>query len=340
MKKSFLIIVLLLLIVGGFLGYKYYNYISQPNVSVSKTDQLFIKEDSDFEDVLAQLKSNEQLLDEASFVWVADKMKYNKVKPGQYILNEGQSNRALVSMLRGGQQKAVKLTFNNARKIENLAATFGKILEPDSISFLNYFLKDSLLEANQLTPENIMTIFIPNTYQVYWNTGPAKIFEKLKRENKKFWNEKRMKLLNELEMTQQEAYILASIVQKESNARSEKPTIAGLYINRLKRGQLLQADPTVVFAVNDFTIRRVLNKHIAFESPFNTYLHEGLPPGPICMPDVSSIDAVLNYEKHKYLYMCASPDNSGKHAFAKTLVQHNANADKYRQWLNSRKIYR
>ena len=163
---------------------------------------------------------------------------------------------------------------------------------------------------------------------------------RLVQEREKFFDEERMAKASKLELTKEEIYTLASIVQKETLVNSEKPRVAGVYINRLKRGQLLQADPTVVFANGDFELRRVLNKHLAIDSPYNTYKYEGLPPGPICMPDVSSIDAVLNYEKHKYLYFCASPDNSGRHLFAKTLIEHNRNADKYRAYLNKQRIFR
>ena len=190
------------------------------------------------------------------------------------------------------------------------------------------------------TKENLLSLFIPNSYEFYWNTTPKKLFERFKREHKIFFNSTRKKKLKELGLSEEEVYTLASIVQKETLVNEEKPRVAGVYINRLKRGQLLQADPTVVFASGDFEIRRVLNKHLAIDSPYNTYKYEGLPPGPICMPDVSSIDAVLNYEKHRYLYFCASTDNSGRHQFAKTLIEHNNNANKYRAYLNKQRIFK
>ena len=185
-----------------------------------------------------------------------------------------------------------------------------------------------------------MTLFIPNTYELFWNTSPKKLVERMATEHDKFYDKLRKEKMKALELSSEEVYTLASIVQKETLVSAEKPRVAGVYINRLKRGQLLQADPTVVFASGEFGLRRVLNKHLAIDSPYNTYKYEGLPPGPIAMPDITTIDAVLNYEKHKYLYFCASPDNSGKHLFAKTLVQHNRNADKYRAYLNKRRIYK
>ena len=186
----------------------------------------------------------------------------------------------------------------------------------------------------------VLTLFIPNTYQVYWNSSPESILSRFVSEKDKFYTSAKKKKLKKLDLSADEVYTLASIVQKETLVNEEKPRVAGVYINRLKRGQLLQADPTVVFANQDFTIKRVLNRHLEIDSPYNTYKYAGLPPGPICMPDVSSIDAVLNYEKHKYLYFCASPDNSGKHQFARTLIEHNKNADRYRAYLNKLRIYR
>ena len=221
-----------------------------------------------------------------------------------------------------------------------MAGFFSHRLEPDSSELLSYFLSDKVLKLNDKTEENILTLFIPNTYELFWNTSPKRLVERMATEHDKFYDKLRKEKMKALELSSEEVYTLASIVQKETLVSAEKPRVAGVYINRLKRGQLLQADPTVVFASGEFGLRRVLNKHLAIDSPYNTYKYEGLPPGPIAMPDITTIDAVLNYEKHKYLYFCASPDNSGKHLFAKTLVQHNRNADKYRAYLNKRRIYK
>ena len=187
----------------------------------------------------------------------------------------------------------------------------------------------------------MMSIFIPNTYQVYWNISPTELIDRMKKESDKFWSDKnRMDKLAKLEMTKEEVYTLASIVEKETNYVPEKATVAGVYLNRLNKGIMLQADPTVVFANNDFKIRRVLNKHLEKDSPYNTYKYAGLPPGPIAIASISSIDAVLENKDHKFLYFCAVPDNSGQHAFAKTLSQHNANARKFQRWLNKQRIYK
>jgi UPF0755 protein len=189
------------------------------------------------------------------------------------------------------------------------------------------------------TPENIMSLFIPNTYQVYWNTSPQNLLKRLQVENDAFWAKKnRREKAKSLGLSTQEVYTLASIVEKESLVMDEKPIIAGVYLNRLKKGMLLQADPTVVFAVGDFSIQRVLNKHLAIDSPYNTYKNVGLPPGPICMPSISSIDGVLNAEKHNYIFFCAKPNSGGRHAFANTLAGHNRNAAIYRNWLQANQI--
>jgi len=340
MLKKFFIFLILIVIIGGIYAFKLYQDISTPNVKIQDSPLLYVNTESTLDDVLISLMNENQLIDTSSFLWVAQLMKFKNPKPGRYRLKADMSNRSLISLLRSGKQEPLSLTFNNMRTIEELSGYFGHMLESDSIAFINYFTSKEALDKSGLDKENILSVFIPNTYEVYWNTSPQNLFAKLFSENEKFWNSERMAQLETLNLSKDEVYTLASIVQKETNLNAEKPTIAGVYLNRLKRGQLLQADPTVVFATGDFGIRRVLNKHIIIDSPYNTYKYEGLPPGPIFMPDVSSIDAVLNPEQHSYLYFCASPDNSGKHQFAKTLIEHNRNANKYRNWLNQRNIYK
>jgi len=340
MLKKFFIFLILIVIIGGIYAFKLYQDISTPNVKIQDSPLLYVNTESTLDDVLKSLMNENQLIDTSSFLWVAQLMKFKNPKPGRYRLKADMSNRSLISLLRSGKQEPLSLTFNNMRTIEELSGYYGHMLESDSIAFINYFTSKEALDKSGLDKENILSVFIPNTYEVYWNTSPQNLFAKLFSENEKFWNSERMAQLETLNLSKDEVYTLASIVQKETNLNAEKPTIAGVYLNRLKRGQLLQADPTVVFATGDFGIRRVLNKHIIIDSPYNTYKYEGLPPGPIFMPDVSSIDAVLNPEQHSYLYFCASPDNSGKHQFAKTLIEHNRNANKYRNWLNQRNIYK
>jgi len=338
MKKLFLAFIVLALI-AAICGGIMYQKVFSDNVALNQTTQLEIPTGTDFEKLQNLLSEKEILKDSKSFELVSKLMKYSKVKPGLYQIEDGWNNRELISKLRSGRQTPIKLTINNFRTLPDLCGFFGSKFEQDSLSFLKY-LNSTASDKSDYTKENLLSLFIPNSYEFYWNTSPEKLLSRFKKEHKKFYTTKRLNLLKKVDLTREEVYTLASIVQKETLVNDEKPTVAGVYINRLRRGQLLQADPTVVFANGDFSIRRVLNKHLAKDSPYNTYMYEGLPPGPICMPDVSSIDAVLNYEKHKYLYFCASTDNSGRHQFAKTLIEHNRNANRYRAYLNKQRIFK
>ncbi len=340
--RKWLLVLLILFLLACAAGFYFYKTIFGSNVDLGEKERIdfYINTEDSLEDLKSELKAENILQNEQAFDIVSMLMQFTKPKPGLYELENGMSNRDLISLFRAGRQKALKLTFNNFRKVEDLIGYFGSQLESDSTSIAKHFLSEAVKTKYGVTRDNLMSLFIPNTYQIYWNTKPEKLVARLVQEREKFFDEERMAKAIKLELTKEEIYTLASIVQKETLVNSEKPRVAGVYINRLKRGQLLQADPTVVFANGDFELRRVLNKHLAIDSPYNTYKYEGLPPGPICMPDVSSIDAVLNYEKHKYLYFCASPDNSGRHLFAKTLIEHNRNADKYRAYLNKQRIFR
>ena len=340
--RKWLLVLLILFLLACAAGFYFYKTIFGSNVDLGEKERIdfYINTEDSLEDLKSELKAENILQNEQAFDIVSMLMQFTKPKPGLYELENGMSNRDLISLFRAGRQKALKLTFNNFRKVEDLIGYFGSQLESDSTSIAKHFLSEAVNTKYGVTRDNLMSLFIPNTYQIYWNTKPEKLVARLVQEREKFFDEERMAKASKLELTKEEIYTLASIVQKETLVNSEKPRVAGVYINRLKRGQLLQADPTVVFANGDFELRRVLNKHLAIDSPYNTYKYEGLPPGPICMPDVSSIDAVLNYEKHKYLYFCASPDNSGRHLFAKTLIEHNRNADKYRAYLNKQRIFR
>jgi len=340
MKKFFLAFLVIILIGLGLSVYAY-KMIYSPNLSLkeSSTTHLYIRQGQSFDLLLDSLELK-GIKNINSFQQVAKLMKFKQPKPGRYLLKDQWSNRDLVGQLRSGRQDPVSVTFNNLKKVDDLIGLLANKLEPDSIEIAAYLRTVISDTATNYTKDNLLSLFIPNTYEFYWNASPKSIYERFKKENNKFYNPQRLALLEALELSKEEVYTLASIVQKETLVNDEKPRIAGVYLNRLKRGQLLQADPTVVYAVGDFSIRRVLNKHLAFDSPYNTYMYGGLPPGPICMPDVSSIDAVLNYERHKYLYFCASLDNTGRHLFAKTLIEHNRNADRYRRYLNQQKIYK
>jgi len=338
--KKWLYAILIIFIVAGVLAYMGYQKVFNP--AVEKDATLLIPSQSTYNDVIDQLTKSEILSDINSFSQVSGWMNYGKdktVPSGKYDIKKGWSHKQLISKLRAGNQDAVKVTINNVREIENLSAKFSSYLEVDSSTLLRTIISDSILKKYDADLGNIMTLFIPNTYEFWWDSSPEEIVERMAKEYDRFWskNERKEKAAA-LELSQREVYILASIVEKETQLNSEKPRIAGVYLNRLQRGILLQADPTVVFATRLFDLRRVLNKHLQVDSPYNTYKYAGLPPGPIYMPGIKSIDAVLNAESHKYIYFCAKPDNSGAHAFATNLIGHNKNAQRYWNWLRKNRI--
>jgi UPF0755 protein len=326
-----------LLITGGlFLDY-YLKYF-KPNLN-GKQDFLFIKTGSDFNDVYKTIKTEGLVEDTLSFLEAAKNMGYSgSVKAGKYRLKTGMNNRAFINMLKAGNQEAVKISFQNVRLKHTLAGMISKKLECDSASISSLLDSAEYVQKLGFNSENVYTMFIPNSYEIYWNTDAEKFLSRMHEEYIKFWNKERKSKAEILKMTQMDVSILASIVDSEALNDSEMPKIAGLYMNRLIKGMRLEADPTVIYAANDFTIRRVLNKHLRINSPYNTYLNRGLPPGPITMPSINAIDAVLNYEKHDYIYMCAKEDFSGYHNYASDLSQHLRNAKKFQDALNMRNI--
>ncbi|MNF34287.1 putative aminodeoxychorismate lyase [compost metagenome] len=276
---------------------------------------------------------------------VANKKSYpENVKAGRFLFKKGMNSNELINALR--QNLAVNLAFNNQERLEDFAGRIGSQIEADSLSLLNSFKDPVFLKENGFNEENVLTMFIPNTYEIYWNTSAIKFRDKMIKEYRNFWNEERVEKAKKQGLTPTEATILASIVHKESVKKDERPRIAGVYLNRLNKGMLLQADPTVIFAVkkqsNDFkqVIKRVLNKDLSVASPYNTYYSGGLPPGPIAMPDITALEAVLNPEKHNYIYFCASVDRFGYHEFAVTQAEHEINAKKYYNWINSQGVKR
>src|SRR5690606_1228231 len=239
-----------------------------------------------------------------------------------------------------GLQEPVKLRFQNIRLKKDFAGFLSTKLEPDSTSFINLLNNDSFSQTYGYNQENFFTMFIPNTYEFFWNTSAEDFLDRMHKEYTTFWNDERISKAKALNLTPIEVSNLAAIVKGEALHVDEMPKIAGLYINRLQKGMLLQADPTVIFATQDFSIRRVLNKHLRTDSPYNTYVYRGLPPGPIMMPSIAAIDAVLNYESHSYIYMCAKDDFSGYHLFANTMAEHLVNARKFQKALDARNIKR
>ena len=342
LKKGVLLIISLLFIIGGFLAYNYYTKIYKANTI--KDGYLFIPTSSNFEDVENLVRP--YLKRVKSFVWVASKKNYpNTIKAGKYKITKGMNNNDLVNLLRSGKQTLVKVSFNNQDTFEKLAARISQQIEADSISLLKSFNDNSFIKENGFTKKTALGMYIPNTYEFYWNTSADTFRKKMLDEYHNFWNTSRLEKAKKLNLNPTEVTTLASIVQKETALISELPMVAGLYLNRLRDKWPLQADPTIIFALKEklgkeTSIKRVLKKDLDIASPYNTYKNRGLPPGLIGMPDITSIDAVLNATNHNYYYMCASVTNIGTHEFAKTLSQHNKNAFKYQIWLNKQGVNR
>ena len=341
-RRQIILIIIALLIMGGAItGYIGYRMIYKPNVWLNgqSAAAFNIKSGSTWEDVKQMLYKNGTIIHRESFERLAGIMKYpDHIKSGHYILKEGMSNKQIITKLRSKQQDPVKLVFNNIRVKEELAGHISEQLETDSASLLKLLNDADYLKKFGFTTDNIISMFIPNTYEVYWDIAPEKFMEKMHKEYLAFWTNKRKARLTEIRLTELEAITMASIVEKETNQNDEKPDVAGVYMNRLHDGWLLQADPTLVYALGDFSIKRVLNVYKTIDSPYNTYMYIGLPPGPICLPSISSIDAVLNYRQHQYMYFCAREDFSGYHNFAVTMNEHLLNAAKYQQALNQKGI--
>ena len=318
-----------------------YQMFYSPNFLINQKDKfLMIEDNMNFNDVRNKLIQDTILNDVLSFSVLSKAMKYNQnIKSGAYKIKSNMSNYSLIKMLRSGNQTPINISFNHARKIEDLAKIITKDLNITNDEFME-FINNKKNNLYGFNTKNIMAMFLANTYEVYWNISIESLFNKMHSEYTKFWNKERINKSNELKMSNIDISILASIVASETLKMDEANTIAGVYINRLNKNMYLQADPTLVYAANDFSIKRVLNKHKKIASPYNTYINKGLPPGPIKLTSKKYIDAVLNYEKHKYIYFCAKDDFSGYHVFATKLSEHNKNAKKFQRALNKRKIYR
>lgn len=343
LKKFILSFIMVMLIGGGYTFWHFYSMAFRDNVHLSEGEDpyIYIKTGSNFDDVTKALYNRNMIIDKPSFEWMAEKKKYKyNVKPGRYQIKKGMSNNDLVNMLRSGIQTPVKIILNQIRFKQDLASQVGTQLEADSTELLTLLNKDSYMNQFGMNAENSLAFFLPNTYEFYWNTDAEGFMERMKKEYDRFWTEGRRAKAQALGLKPSEVTILASIVEKETSKASEKSTVAGVYLNRLNKGMLLQADPTLIYAIGDFTIKRVLNVHKQVDSRYNTYMYSGLPPGPICLPDLNTVDAVLNYQKHDYLYFCASPEMNGTHVFAKTYNQHLVNARRFQRELDKKGIYR
>jgi UPF0755 protein len=337
-KIAFIFIIIIIAIAAFLLPNLYSKYF-KANTNISAKTYLYIPTNATYQQVLDSIDAHQLFINKASFFSLADDRDFKtRFKSGKYPFEKGMNNCQILNMLVAGNQEAVDLSFRNVRLKENFANTASKKLEFDSTSLVQLFDSVSFIKSYGFNKENIYTMFIPNSYQMYWNISAKDFFIKMNKEYLKFWNEERLAKAKALNLSQQEVTILASIVDSEALMDKEMPTIAGLYLNRLNKEIKLEADPTVIFANNDFTIRRVLNRHLRKESPYNTYRNYGLPPGPITMPSINAIDAVLNHETHNYIYMCAKEDFSGYHNFATNLSEHLTNAKKFQAALNERNI--
>lgn len=335
---TFAIFLVAILLVVGFVCYR---VTLNPNVSVPSGEHRYILVDRDdkFEDVVEKLKASGCIKDMTSFKLMAKHNDYPKnIKPGRYELTDGMGNYMLVHNLLNARQAPLRFTFNNIRTKEQLAQRLSSQLMMDSVEVMEMLNDASFLSQFGLIPETSTVFFIPDTYEVYWTISPKDLFKKMKENYDKFWTEDRKLQLNDCGLSQVEVSILASIVEEETNKKDEQPRVAGLYLNRLHQGMPLQADPTVKFAIGDFSLKRIYGGHLEIDSPYNTYKNVGLPIGPIRIPSANGIKAVLNYTGHNYLYMCAKEDFSGYHNFAATYEDHLKNAAKYRKALDERGV--
>ena len=344
LKKILTIIAVAVISVLLVYGFILMRQIFSANTKFAEKElYVYIPTDSKYEDVKKIIAPYVENLDR--FETVANKRDYPKnVKPGRFLFTKGMNSYDLVKTLR--LNAPVNLAFNNQERLENFAGRVGSQIEADSLSLLKSFKDSIFLKENGFNEENVLAMFIPNTYELYWNTSADKFRDKMIKEYRNFWNKERVAKAAKQGLTPIEATILASIVHKESVKKDERPRIAGVYLNRLRAQMPLQADPTVIYAIkkksNDFdqVIKRVFYNDLTMSSPYNTYMNIGLPPGPIAMPDITALEAVLNPEKNNYIYFCASVDRFGYHEFAATLEEHNKNAKKYSDWINSQGVKR
>ncbi len=344
-KKILLAIVFIGLAVAAYFAYYVYNTMFSPNTKFNNdTAYIYVKSTDTYNDVRKQLEP--LLLDIDKFDALAEQKKYvNNIKGGRYAINKGMSNNDIINSIRSNNIP-VKVSFNNQETIEKLAGRIALQVEADSLSLLSAMQDKAFLSKNNFKEETALGMYIPNSYEFFWNTSAEKFTSRMLKEYNRFWAGKRLEKAKAIGLSESEVIALASIVQKETAKVDERPRVAGVYVNRLKKRMPLQADPTVIYAMKketgDFNqiIKRVLYKDLEIDSPYNTYKYAGLPPGLIAMPDVSSIDAVLNYEKHNYYYFVVNVENFGYHKFAKSLAQHNRNKQEYIRWINNKGIKR
>ncbi|MDR2823578.1 MAG: endolytic transglycosylase MltG [Prevotellaceae bacterium] len=338
MITSLIITILTIVLAGG--GFFVYIFLL-PNVkNVANNSFVYIYPNYTVSQVVDEIDKVAKIENRTTFNFVAKQMKYTdgRVRAGRYAITDGMTNIALVRELRNGQQTPVNLTFNNIRTKEQLAARIAEQLIVDSLSIITLLNDTNFLKPLGLVPETAITLFIPDTYEIYWTTDARSLLKRMEKEYRAFWTDERLKKAQQISLSPQEVATLASIVEEETNYNPELPTVAGLYINRLRQHIKLQADPTVKYANADFKLRRVLNAHLKTQSPYNTYQNYGLPPGPIRVASRNGIDAVLNRTHHNYIFMCAKETFDGTHNFATTYTEHQQNARRYQKALDERNI--
>lgn len=340
-KKPLLRGLITLFLIGAACAGTFYYYIFYPQFQPLKTTYIYIDRDDTTDSIYNKVKKQGNAKSFTGFLWMAKWRDYSShTHTGRYAIRPGDNVYHVFSRLYRGYQEPVNLTIGNVRTLDRLARSVGKQLMIDSTEVATVMNNSAFQKQMGYQKETLSSLFIPETYQVYWNMSVDEFFERMQKEHTKFWNQERLAKAEAIGMTPTEVSTLASIVEEETNNNEEKPMVAGLYINRLHKGMPLQADPTIKFALQDFGLRRITNEHLNINSPYNTYLNTGLPPGPIRIPTPIGIDAVLNHAKHDYIYMCAKEDFSGTHNFASNYTEHMRNARKYWKALNERKIFR
>jgi UPF0755 protein len=344
LRRIISIVSVVVILVGSVYAYIMYQDVFSPNTKFKEDEiAVYIPSGSDFNQVIALVKPYVENMDR--FTSVAEKKEYpQNVKYGKFILTNGMNSNELINALRW--PVPVKLSFNNQETLQRAVGRIAQQIEPDSLQLLEAFTDKIFLEENGFNEDNVLSIFIPNTYEFFWNTTATKVRDKLMKEYRKFWTPERLAKAEAQGLTPLQVSALAAIVHKETVKNDERPRVAGVYLNRFHKGIKLEADPTVIYAIKketgdfDQVIKRVLYKDLVIDSPYNMYKYGGLPPGPIAMPDVTAIDAVLNPEKHNYIYFCASVTNFGYHEFAVTAAQHEVNRQKYVAWVEKMGIKR
>ena len=334
-KKIAVIFSTIIILIGGIVCWMIFTPICQTD----EATYVYVDSDDDIDSIYIKLEQHSRPLQMAGFKMLTNFSGYGeRVRTGKFEMGNGLNTLTVFRNMRNKFQVPVRLIVPNVRTMEKLAAKLDKLIEPDSAAIINYLRNDSICKKYGYTRETMSCIFIPNTYEVYWDITPEQLVKRMQKESKIYWNEERKQKAEAQGLTPNEVITLASIVDQETANNGEKPAIAGMYLNRIRKGMLLQADPTVKFALQQFGLRRILHEHLMVDSPYNTYRYKGLPPGPIAIPAIASIEAVLNAEKNDYIYMCAKEDFSGTHNFAATYGEHLRNARKYTKALDKRGI--